>query len=243
MEKIILDVGGLSLDSVVFDPGEMRQKNPAILFVHGWTSCKERSFQYAEVLSKLGFICFLFDMRGHGKSEGDIKSFTNRDFFEDVLGAYDYLSKIEGVDIDNISAVGSSFGGYLVALLSKKRKLKNISLRVPADYDDSDFDKLKYKNTGFNNPEVMKWRNTKRSFDETSALAAIHEFAGKIQILEAEKDTIVPHRIIQNYIDAVTDKSKLTYVILKDAPHSAKEQKHKDEIEKQLIAFFSNFIK
>lgn len=225
-----------------FIPLKLGRKIRRFCFMHGWTSNKERSFQYAEALVKLGYICFLFDMRGHGKSDGNIKEFTIRDFFDDVLGAYDYLKSMEGVDENNISAVGSSFGGYLVALLSDKRLLKDISLRVPADYADEEFDLLKYKSTGFNNQEIMKWRNIRRPADATMALRAVHEFKGYIQIIESEKDTVVPHAIIQNYLDAVKDKDKLNYAVIKDAPHSAKEQKHKDEIEKLLVDCFGNRI-
>lgn len=235
-------VNNYKVDSAVFSPPEVKEKNPAILFLHWWTSNKERNYRYAEVLVKLGFICFLFDMRGHGKSEGDIKSFTIRNFFEDVLAAYDRLVKIGGVDPDGISVIGSSFGGYLAALLSKQRKIKNISLRVPADYADDEFDELKYKSSGFNNPEIMKWRSTRRSPGDTMALRAVHEFDGNIQIIESEKDIIVPRQIIQNYIDAVIDKDKLSYTVIQDAPHSAKEQWHRDEIEKLLADWFGKMV-
>ena len=58
---------------------------------------------------------------------------------DDVLAAYDYLSSIDGVDSKNVSAVGSSFGGYLATILSAKRKVRNLALRVPADYPNEAF--------------------------------------------------------------------------------------------------------
>ena len=110
----------LRLDGTIFYPNNKGNKFPAILFVHGWTSERKRSYQYAKALSKLGYVCLLFDMRGHGTSDGDINKATTKEFLDDVLAAYDYLMKVEGVDKENISAVGSSFGGYLIALLSAK---------------------------------------------------------------------------------------------------------------------------
>lgn len=112
----------LKLDGTIFYPSIKKDKYPAILFVHGWTSERKRSFQYAKSLADLGYICLLFDLRGHGTSEGDINKATIKEFVDDVLAAYDYLLKIEVVDKENISAVGSSFGGYLVSLLSTQRK-------------------------------------------------------------------------------------------------------------------------
>lgn len=238
MKNLSFPVDNLKLDAVVFYPAEIKEKNPAILFIHGWTSSKERSYQYAEALVKLEYICFLFDMRGHGKSEGDIKSFTIEEFFKDVLAAYDNLKSIEGVDENNISAVGSSFGGYLAALLSVKRDIKNLSMRVPADYPNEVFKLSKYKASGSDNPDIMKWRNEKRKQNETYALQAISNFSGNIQIIESEKDTIVPHQIIQNYIDAIKDKDKLTHVVIKDAPHSIKDGPLKDEVERSLKEWF-----
>lgn len=242
MENIFFTVDGKKLHGTLFHPEKLKSKNPAILFVHGWTSEQKRSFQYAEILSRLGFICFLFDMRGHGISEGDIKTFTIRDFFDDVLAAYDYLSSLNNVDKENISAIGSSFGGYLIAVLSDKRNVKNLSMRVPADYPNEQFDELKYKASGSDNPEVVTWRNKEKTHGITFALEAIHNFNGDIQIIESEKDIVVPHQTIQNYINAVRDKSKLTHVIIKDAPHSIKEGPFRDEVERLLVNWFKNRI-
>ena len=230
MQKLSFTNKGCKLDATIFYPPTKKEKNPTILFVHGWTSEKERSYQYAQALSQLGFICFLFDLRGHGKSEGDIKSFTIREFLDDVLAAYDYLINVEGVENDNISAVGSSFGSYLIALLSEKRILKNLSMRVPADYPNKDFDESKYKASGSDNPAIVEWRNKEKKPDETYALQAIHNYKGNIQIIESEKDTVVPHQTVQNYVNAITDKSKLTHVLLVNAPHSIPEGKFRDDI-------------
>lgn len=73
----------LKLDGTIFNPSNKKDKHPAILFVHGWTSERGRSFQYARTLSDLGYICMLFDMRGHGTSEGDINKPTTKEFLGD----------------------------------------------------------------------------------------------------------------------------------------------------------------
>ena len=91
MQEISFIVDDYKLSGTIFYPEKVKDKNPAILFVHGWTSEKKRSYQYARSLTQLGFICFLFDMRGHGASKGDIQTFTIKEFFNDVLAAYDYL--------------------------------------------------------------------------------------------------------------------------------------------------------
>src|SRR5882762_6141103 len=107
MQQISFTVDGQKLNGNLFYPENPKEKNPAILFIHGWTSEMKRSYEYAEALSKLGYICMLFDMRGHGISEGNIDEQTRQDFINDILAAYDYLIKCEKVDEENVSAVGS----------------------------------------------------------------------------------------------------------------------------------------
>src|SRR3989338_3748455 len=227
---------GLRLDGTIFKPPDEKDKHPAILFVHGWTSERKRSFQYAKSLADLGYICLLFDMRGHGTSEGDINKATTKEFLDDVLAAYDYLMKVEGVDKENISAVGSSFGGYLIALLSAKRNVKNLAMRVPADYPNEDFDKTK-TTSSHEDEAIMDWRRQQKQSSKTYALDSLSKFNGNVLIIEAELDDAVPHQVIENYINAVKDKSKLTHVVMKNAPHSIKEGPFRDEVKKILVAW------
>ena len=229
---------GLRLDGTIFYPNNKGNKFPAILFVHGWTSERKRSYQYAKSLSKLGYVCLLFDMRGHGTSEGDINKATTKEFLDDVLAAFDYLVNVEGADKKNISAVGSSFGGYLVTLLTRKRNISRLVLRVPAEYPNEDFEKSKMQTSGGEDPAVFAWRNRPKKSNETFSLEAISNFKGKVLIIESEKDDVVPHQVMENYINAVKDKSKLTHVVMKNAPHSIKEGPFRDEVKKILVAWF-----
>ena len=187
MKNIEFTVDGLTLRGDIFYPEKILDKNPSILFIHGWTSEKKRSFQYAEALIKLGFIVMVFDMRGHGISEGNINIATLKEFLKDCITAYDYFSSIKGVDKENVSIVSSSFGGYLSSMLTEKRKVKNLVLRVPADYANDTFEKPKMGNAG-ENPNVFKWRVIPKKYNETFALQALHEYDGNILIIESEKD-------------------------------------------------------
>ncbi|MBU1472243.1 alpha/beta fold hydrolase [Patescibacteria group bacterium] len=238
MKQIEFLVNNRILKGTLFSSHNIKAKNPAILFIHGWTSERARSYQYANALTKLGYISFLFDMRGHGESEGDINSYTPKEFFADVLAAYDYLAKVENVDKENISVVGSSFGSYLAALLTTKRNVKRLALRVPADYPNENFNKSKIQSSGSSNPKLVLWRKQIKKSPETFALEAIASFDGEILIIESGKDNSVPHQTIQNYINAINDKNKLTHIVMKNAPHSIKEGPFRDEVEKILVDWF-----
>lgn len=241
MKEIEFIVDGLKLKGNLFYPEKPKDKNPAILFTHGWTSEKQRSFQYAEALTKLGFIIMLFDMRGHGVSEGNINIHTPKEFLSDCIAAYDYLLSLENVDKENISLVGSSFGGYLSVILTSKRKVKNLVLRVPADYQNETFKKPKMGNVG-ENLKVFKWRLIPMQPHKTFALEALHNFSGQILIIESEKDDIVPHQIIQNYINAVQNKSKSTHIVMNGAPHSIREGPFRDKVTRILVDWFKNKV-
>jgi uncharacterized protein len=238
MKRVEFLVDGNNLKGATIFPEKLKYKNPAILFIHGWTSMKERSYQYAEGLAKLGYISLMFDMRGHGESEGDINTATIKEFLDDVLAGFDYLIKIKGVDTENISVVSSSFGCYLATLLSARRNVKKLVIRAPADYPNEEFNKPKMQTSGNDNPLLTAWREKSKNFNETFALEAISNFNGEILIIESGKDDTIPHQTIQNYENAVKDKNKLTHIVIEDAPHSIKNGPFKDKVEKILVDWF-----
>ncbi len=212
----------------------IKGKRPCVLILHGWTSGQDRYYPLAEKLSQKGFTCLTYDMSGHGESEGDIKKITRESFLQDALAAYDYLSKLQNIDTTHISLVGSSFGSYIGALLTAKRNIKNLAIRVPADYPNEGF-KDKPKFTTQDDKEIFKWRSEPKKFNATYALEALHNFTGNVLLVESEKDEIIPHQTIQNYADAVKDKKKLTYYLMKGAPHSLRHYPKFEEYDILLV--------
>ncbi|OGK19002.1 hypothetical protein A3D80_03550 [Candidatus Roizmanbacteria bacterium RIFCSPHIGHO2_02_FULL_40_13b] len=241
MKEIELTSEGQKIKGVVFQPQTLKDKNPAILFVHGWTSSIKSNVQSAEALTQLGHICICVDLRGHGESEGDIQKMTREDFLKDVLAVYDYLVAMNSVDKDDISAVGSSFGSYMVALLSSKRKIKNLALRVPANYPNDSFNEPQILFSGNNDPSILQWRFQEMNKDSTYSLEAVNNFSGNVLIVESGQDELIPHQTIENYMNAVQDKAKLTHIVMKDASHSiSRDQKSQLEYKQILINWFKN---
>ena len=237
MQEFSFTHDGHKLDAGIFYPSQKEEKYPAILFVHGWTAERTRSYQYAEALANLGYICFLFDMRGHGSSEGDRNASSSKDFLSDVVAAYDHLTGIKEVDTENISVVGSSFGCYLISLLTKKRVVKNLVLRAPANYPDDVFE-VERGSPNREDFNMMAWRNEKKTAADTYALEAIHSFTGKILLIESELDDQIPHQTIMNYVNAAKDGTKLTHVVMEGAPHSIKQGKFRDQVTQILVDWF-----
>jgi uncharacterized protein len=103
------------------------QNGATILFAHGGGSNRlgVGQLEQAAALAERGFGILLFDLRGHGDSEGTQTSFTGAD----VLAALDYLRSRSDVDPDRIGAIGLSLGAIdIVHAAAHDRGLKAIVL-------------------------------------------------------------------------------------------------------------------
>ena len=90
---------------------------PHLLFVHGLNSVRSGDYavELAASLVGLGYSVLLFDLRGHGSSEG---SQVSGGYYErwDVWGAYDYLVRQRGAAEGMVGLVGYSMGGVTALL-------------------------------------------------------------------------------------------------------------------------------
>src|SRR5919199_5915486 len=110
---------------------------PGVLFVHGWGGSQEQYLSRARDIAALGCVCLTFDLRGHARTEREQETVTREDNLRDVTAAYDCLVSNPVVDAAAVAVVGSSYGGYLAAILTTLRPVKWLALRVPALYEDA----------------------------------------------------------------------------------------------------------
>ena len=241
MTDISFSVSGSTVRGKLFSPSASGPLVPAVLFLHGWTSGQDRYVDLGNALSEIGSVGMTFDMRGHGISDGDLETLSRTDFLEDVVAAYDFLKQLEEVDASMITVVGSSFGAYLATLLCAKRPCRAIALRAPADYPDRGFDEPHLlRATSYYEGAVeegpLKWKSTVHPYTETASLRAIHEFAGRVLIIESGNDQLVPHEIPQSYAEAVSNSQQLTYIVMEGAPHGlSKDEKRQKELQGILL--------
>jgi len=238
-EHLFSSVHNQQLAETLVFPEQFQQKKIAILFIHGWRSNQEGALEYAEALAQGGFICLTFDLRGHGSSDGNMDVLTRRDYVDDVLTAYDTLVTVASIDPEHIGVIGASFGGYLGAMLTARRKVKSLALRVPADYS----------NEGFEKPQVLLsdaakrvWQAQEHQPHESCALHALHTFTGEVLIVESGKDEQISHQTIANYTNTLNDKEKLTYIVMKEAGHRLQDHTLRAEYKQILINWFSKTV-
>lgn len=217
IEPVLIDVDGLKLRGKTFTP-ETNQKNIAILFLHGWTGPTNENA--AELLATNGFGAMTISLSGHNDSDGKLEDQTRSKSLQQVLAAYDYFRSFLPEHV-RIGVAGNSYGGYLATLLSSERPLACIQMRVPANYPDDNFDNIQL-GQGAENPAIMSWRQQRLDPSSTKSLRALNNFQGPVQIIEAELDDSVPHQTVQNYVEAVGDKTKLDFHFMKGWPHSLK---------------------
>lgn len=203
----------------------------AFLFIQGWMG--HQNIVAAQELANLGFTCMTYDMHGNGESEGRLADFTRADFIADSEVAYDYLKKQLSPGAE-IGVIGSSFGGYTAILLSRLRPVKCLSLRVVASYPDTGFNDLQLPQVA--SAGLAAWRNEPLNFNNR-AYRALHDFTGKVQIIEADRDNTVPRQTLLNYAEAITNKDNLEYVVMHDAPHTLENEQLRKQYIKLLCAW------
>lgn len=190
-------------------------KRPVVLVLHGWTSSTRRFPERIDPLIKMGYVCVLFDMRGHGNTGYELAQYSRKDHLDDCLSAYDYISELEDVDTDNISVLGSSYGGYMAVLVTEKRPVKNLILLAPAQYQNEMFTEPQLAQ---DEEERRQYRLQHHSPEDNHALAVIHNFKGKILLIQPELDEQVPAQVVSDYLEAMTTDH--THKIIKGADHS-----------------------
>lgn len=223
------------LTGTLFFPKKIKPKNPAVIFLHGWTSDETGYKPRAEALANIGYIGFTVSLRGHGESFGKLEEFSRMDHLEDALATYDFLTKQKEVDQNNISLVGASYGGYIGALLAGKRKINRLAMRAPALYRNTDFDT--------NVSDLVK--NEEEFFQDIQpeydnfALEGV-KAVNKILLIESEHDQIIPHKIFELYAKAISDKTKLKHIVIQSADHQLSTDTWKQEFINILIEWFAN---
>ena len=233
----ISTVGGERLQVQILDGMGDSQKKPVILVIHGWTSEMARYPERFAPMVDMGYTCVLFDMRGHGKTGGDLANYSIKDHLDDCLCAYDYMASMEGVDLDNISVFGSSYGGYLASLLTGKRRVDQLVLKAPSQYPDDIFTEAKLSQ---DRGDLDRYRFAPHGSEDNMALGAISEFRGSALLIECQEDEQVPKQVLSDYRDAFV--VGYDYELLEGADHSCRKPGAEQAMIDVLARWFKRFI-
>jgi hypothetical protein len=217
-QKITIPVEDEAVAGTFLTPNS---KVPGVLFVHGWGGSQERDIARARGIAGLGCVCLTFDLRGHGCDRERQGRITREQSLQDMLTAYDRLIAHPHVDPDLIAVVGTSYGGYLAAILTGLRPVKWLALRVPALYRDEDWTVPKRE---LSRDDLMEYRNSRVLPRENRALGACAQFTGDVLLVQSEHDDYVPHATIMSFRAAFQKTHSLTHRIIDGADHGLSDE-------------------
>ena len=235
-DPVEIMVGGQRIAGTLVSPATLI---PGLLFVHGWGGSQEQYLARAREITALGCICLTFDLRGHADDEPRRDAVTREDNLNDVLTAYDLLASQRQVDPTAIAVVGSSYGGYLAAILTSMRPVRWLALRAPALYRDEDWLVAK---AHLDRSDLAVYRRQRVPAGENRALAACASFDGDVLVVEAEHDEIVPHPTISSYITALEHARSITHRVIEGADHGLSEPRHQQEYSRLLVQWATEMV-
>lgn len=236
-DRIEIKVDGEKIAGTYVTPST---KLPGILFVHGWGGSQEKYLERAREIATLGCVGLTFNLRGHGDTQLQFETVSREKNLRDVMAAYDVLASHPQVDESSIAVVGSSYGGYLAAILTTMRPVKWLALRVPALYMDSGWELPKRQL--HRDQDLDNYRKSLISAKDNRALHAAASFAGDVLVVESEFDTVVPHTVIANYLEAFIKPHSLTYRMIKQADHGLTDEVHQRAYTSLLVNWLSEMV-
>ena len=213
-DEVRIPVDGTELYGTLIVPA---QRRPGVLFVHGWGGSQEQYRARARAVAALGCSCLVFDLRGHARDELAQATVSREQNLADIVAAYDCLRAHESIDPDLITVVGSSYGGYLAAILTETRSVRALALRVPALYEDVGW--MMPKLQLHREQDLPAYRRRVVTPDENRALRACAAFQGDVLLVESEYDELIPPQVIKSYKEACVKARTLTYRRIDGADH------------------------
>lgn len=235
-DSVWISVDDEHLAGTFLAPGH---KVPGVLFVHGWGGSQKSDMARAKGLAGLGCVCLTFDLRGHEATREQQKKVTRQDNLHDVVAAYDLLKSHPAIDTSAIAVIGSSYGGYLAAILTTMREVKWLALHVPALYWDAEWTLPKGQ---LNRDKLALYRRALVLPEENRALAACTGFTGDVLIVESEHDNLVPHSTIMSYRSAFRSSHSMTHRILDGADHALSDVAAQDAYTSILVGWVTEMV-
>ncbi len=212
MEKQIeFKVGNDVLRGSLFVP-EGNGPFPGVVFYHGRGSSRKRYLEISERLSEKGIMALAFDFRGCGESDGVFKNQTQRMGIDDARAGLDFLLK-QNIDEKRIGILGTSFGGFVAAILMNDFDVKSLVLRAPAIFPEEIMD------THVEDLRIYSYAD-KRKWLDSIAYKGMEKFKGNLLVIQSENDEVVKDWIVKNYYEKAVNSSKREFYIQKGASHS-----------------------
>lgn len=185
---------------------------PKALILHGSGKSNRLRYDYIRFpLAQNGISTCAFDFIGHGETGGDMTSTSLRERTQQVAAVIDQLKLLQPLGL-----IGGSMGAYTAIKLTELYQVDRLVLAVPAIYS-KDVYKLSFgKDLTERLREGEGWR-------DSDAWDILRKFNGKLLIVAAENDEIIPHEVPERIYAAAHNSKSRKIFVLKKAPHQIRE--------------------
>ena len=172
--------GGIRLHGW-FISSQIKPAIATLIYFHGNGGNISHIGWLGESLSNRGFDVLLFDYRGYGRSEGDIRD--ERDLYADADSVYDYVLKASGASPDRIVLYGQSLGTTAVVDLASRKSCGAVILESALSSSSSMASVVL--------PWLPRWlhRFARNRFDSAKKLSNVHS---PVLITHGDPDNIIP---------------------------------------------------
>lgn len=217
-----------------------------VIFCHGRFGSKDPDLKYAPFFREAGYNTFLFDFRGHGRSEGEYSSFG---YYErlDLLGAIDLL---QSKGISRFGVLGFSLGGVVgIATAAQSRP-------IVAVISDGGFAEVRKvveagsRKKGFPTllaaliVPLMLWIAGRRlgcDLSEADSLRWVDKITPRaLLLIHGAEDPYVSVEDVRRLYDAAGEPKELW--IVSEAGHRQVDEVRPAEYRRRVLGFFDRYL-
>ena len=168
---------------------------PRLLVLHGaGDSCRQRFQLLREELFAAGISSAAFDFVGHGDTGGDLKSSSLRSRCRQARRVAEALNLKQP-----LALMGASMSAYTAVKLLEHYRIKDLILVVPAMYA-ARAESIPF-NRGFT--EIIR---QPQSWIDSDAWPLLAAYRGRLLIVAAEHDGVIPRDVIDRIYDSAAKK-------------------------------------
>lgn len=217
-----------------------------VIFCHGRFGSKDPDLKYAPFFREAGYNTFLFDFRGHGRSEG---KYSSMGYYErlDLLGAIDLL---QSKGISRFGVLGFSLGGAVAIATAAQSK------PIVAVISDGGFTELRKvveagtRKKGF--PAflvalvvpLMLWIAGWRlgcDLSEVDPLRQVDKIAPRaVLLIHGAQDPYVSEEDVRRLYEAAGEPKELW--IVAEAGHRQVDEVRPAEYSRRVLGFFDRYL-
>ncbi|MBV5260253.1 alpha/beta hydrolase [Synechococcus moorigangaii CMS01] len=125
-ETVKIPVDGQQILTGWWFPGEHRENEKTVLFLHGNGGLTDPNFQAIALWQAAGYAVLAFNYRGYGSSSPGFPQ--EAQVYADAIAAYDFLTQIKNRPVAQLILHGHSLGGAIAIELASQRPVAGLFL-------------------------------------------------------------------------------------------------------------------